>query len=513
METKDAASGSQEGGVDDTQSIDKSNLELLPADLFWMIADLLPLADVSVFSSVNHTFYRTLQPYLYKLGNAEFRNSHSVTDTHTWLEFAIGLGLDDLAVRLLDNGADPRMQCTCKGNVRSENAVFLATLFERMEIFNKIDITKSDIYGPYGEPEITLLQLALGNGNFAMAQEILERGHGVNDPINKNFTPLHYAAYIGEYEIVKLLLQLGADVHHVGFRFVSITPLGCALAANIRYPHHDREKIINLLLERGASVEGYPGPRHLNVAAAQGYIPGVELLIHHGAIVNGDRYENTTTPLHFAVSLGHLECVNALLEAGASVNAKTEQDNTPLHYSAGPCVEYYPQWWVHEGFLHYPRFEKTANCMETLLKAGAAVDVQNHNRETPLHRAARHGWVACVEALINAGAVLDPKDRDNMTPLHIAVAWSHIDCVRMLVERGASVGLLADGRKLIDLTTQTQEGVEIRVFLELLTPRAVDEVEGTEISSPYHELTNGSDEDTEDVVDLGANPSEEQPGS
>ncbi|GAB1191827.1 hypothetical protein APSETT444_001010 [Aspergillus pseudonomiae] len=421
--------------------------------------------------------------------------------------------LDDLVVRLLDNGADPHVHSTFKGNVRSETAAVEAIFKERMDILNKIEITKSDIYGPYGDRETTMLYMAISTGNPAIVHEIIERGHGVNDPINKSFTPLHYAAYIGEYGIVKLLLQLGADVHHMGIGCVSITPLGCALAANIRYPHRDREKIIKLLLERGANVEGDPGPRHLNVAAAQGYTPGVELLIHHGAIVNGDRYENTTTPLHFAVSLGHLECVNALLDAGASVNAKTEQDNTPLHYSAGPCVEYYPQWWVHEGFLHYPRFEKTANCMETLLKAGASVDGRNHNRETPLHRAARHGWVACVEALINAGAVLDPKDRDNMTPLHIAVAWSHIDCVRMLVEQGASVGLLADGRKLIDLTTQTQEGVEIRMFLELLTPRAVDEVEGTEISSPYHELTNGSDEDTEDVVDLGPNPSEEQPGS
>jgi ankyrin repeat protein len=57
------------------------------------------------------------------------------------------------------------------------------------------------------------------------------------------------------------------------------------------------------------------------LAAGEGHLEIVKLLLEHGADVNAKTaYE---TALHLAAEKGHLEIVKFLLEHGADVNAKT----------------------------------------------------------------------------------------------------------------------------------------------------------------------------------------------
>ena len=45
-----------------------------------------------------------------------------------------------------------------------------------------------------------------------------------------------------------------------------------------------------------------------------------------------DRWDNT--PLHIACSKGHLDCAVALIDAGAQIDNKNEDEQTPLHLAA-----------------------------------------------------------------------------------------------------------------------------------------------------------------------------------
>ena len=45
-----------------------------------------------------------------------------------------------------------------------------------------------------------------------------------------------------------------------------------------------------------------------------------------------DRYDNT--PLHIACSKGYLEVAEALLDAGAQIDNKNEDEQTPLHLAS-----------------------------------------------------------------------------------------------------------------------------------------------------------------------------------
>jgi ankyrin repeat protein len=60
-------------------------------------------------------------------------------------------------------------------------------------------------------------------------------------------TALHFAAFFGQPECVRVLLAHGADVHAVSPTFGSVTPLHSAAAA-------DSLEIVRLLVEHGADV-------------------------------------------------------------------------------------------------------------------------------------------------------------------------------------------------------------------------------------------------------------------
>jgi ankyrin repeat protein len=59
----------------------------------------------------------------------------------------------------------------------------------------------------------------------------------------------------------------------------------------------------------------------------------VELLIEKGASVNAVTTDNQT-PLQLAYQRGYLETVALLIEKGASVNAVTTDNQTPLHWAS-----------------------------------------------------------------------------------------------------------------------------------------------------------------------------------
>ena len=72
--------------------------------------------------------------------------------------------------------------------------------------------------------------------------------------------------------------------------------------------------------------------------------------------------EFNRSPLHFAVSIQHMEIIDVLLTAGADIEIRDSKDNTPLHYAAG-----------------YGR----TKALRRLLEAGADGSVRNESGKTP----------------------------------------------------------------------------------------------------------------------------------
>jgi ankyrin repeat protein len=129
---------------------------------------------------------------------------------------------------------------------------------------------------------------------------------------------------------------------------------------------------------------------------------------------NGDGW----TPLHLAGFFGSPELINALLDQGASVDARSgnAMTNTPLHAAvAGGKVEN----------------------VEALAKRGADVNAQQNGGWTALHGAAQSGNREMVEILIASGAEVKARAGNNQTPLDLALQKGHESVAALLEQLGA----------------------------------------------------------------------------
>lgn len=136
-------------------------------------------------------------------------------------------------------------------------------------------------------------------------------------------TPLIKAAANGHIEVVKLLLEQGADVnrHNEGGE----TPLHYAA-------RNGHVEVMEILLDHGADVtaKGTGCGTPLQWAARSGQIKAAELLLAHDADVN-QKGTDEHTALTDAVRNGHVDMVKFLLSRGAEVNTRASYGCTPLY--------------------------------------------------------------------------------------------------------------------------------------------------------------------------------------
>jgi ankyrin repeat protein len=167
---------------------------------------------------------------------------------------------------------------------------------------------------------------AADNGDLAGVQAELDKGADVNAKDNDGWTPLHIAASKNHREIVELLIAKGADVNATGESssvFIwqgGFTPLHYAAV-------NGHKEIVELLISEGADVNAKAdnGLTPRDWAIKRTHTKIADFLRTHGG---------KTSSIHFGVGDGDLAGVQALLDAGADVNAKDEDGLTPLHRAA-----------------------------------------------------------------------------------------------------------------------------------------------------------------------------------
>lgn len=150
-------------------------------------------------------------------------------------------------------------------------------------------------------------------------KKLLSAGADING--TQQHSPLIQAISKNNIELFKLLIDLGADIHHTTS---NDTPLLRAISSSFA-------EVIQILLDKGAEVNPEINAYHtpLSAAVSNGDISLVKALLARGAEVNPLHTQNT--PLTEAIHFNNAELINMFLELGAEVNpVNTQLSSTPL---------------------------------------------------------------------------------------------------------------------------------------------------------------------------------------
>ena len=163
-------------------------------------------------------------------------------------------------------------------------------------------------------------------------------------------------------------------------------------------------------------------------------------LAHGGDCAAASLRSRSLLHLAIQVSNGDTAIVEALIHAGASVDARDAYGDTPLTYAA---------------------LRASGGCCELLIAAGADVNAVSVRGDTPLHDAALGGSMACVALLLAAGGDVRVKNHIGWSPADGAEGQGHNGVAALLHDAELSAARW-DGVRRLALTLWCSPPVEAK---------------------------------------------------
>ena len=314
-------------------------------------------------------------------------------------------------------GGDGGMQMPPTGPLEAEQIGVLRAWIDQGAVFGDAAFEVAAPRKPV-DPKVRELIDAVRKRDIASVKAILKSApEHVNGRDGGGSTPLHHAAGFGTLEMMKLLIDGGAEVDAPNDR--NSTPLHWAVSDGAK---------VRQLLENGADINAKTERQRtpLSLAAAMVFdIAPLKLLLDKGANPNIASIDGQT-PLMYAARAGNLEAMELLLAKKAE----------PLAVAGSGAVA-----------LMAAAASRNAEAVKLLLEHGANVDAKTKRNETALSRAASRGAEDIVKLLLDEGAEVNIRDYQGHSPLLFAAMSESMSAptVRLLLDKGAKTGVSGHG--------------------------------------------------------------------
>jgi ankyrin repeat protein len=174
----------------------------------------------------------------------------------------------------------------------------------------------------------------------------------------------------------------------------------------LKATYHGKRDVVDALLASGVELNIFE-------AAATGQTKRVEALIKEAPALVSTYSPDGFTALSLAAFFGHAETVNALLAAGAPVNAASRETMKLTPLASALAVQ-------------------RNDIARTLIDHGADVNAKGDNDVTPLHTAAARGNLDSAKLLLEHGADINAVTKDGKAPIAYAQERNHPEMVEFL---------------------------------------------------------------------------------
>jgi uncharacterized protein len=255
---------------------------------------------------------------------------------------------------------------------------------------------------PTPDGGMTPLLFAVRDGNGPMMRLLLDLGADIDRRSGNNTSPLLIAVLNGQIGLATELLARGANANAADdyqraplFAAIEMRNVnrGTLIFGDGRDPLH----LIELLLEKGADPN-----RQTNTTPVHGWMQ------LDGSWVNFDGQ----TPFIRAALSGDIDVMRLLLAHGANANVSTKEGTTALMAAAGI------NWVSGQTYTRSPN--EYLEAVKLCLERGADVNATNSLKLAAIHGAANRGWVPIIQLLADHGARLDLEDVGGRTPMTFA---------------------------------------------------------------------------------------------
>ena len=372
----------------------------------------------------------------------------------TLLMTAARTGSPDVVEQLLARGAD----ANAKERQRGQTALMWAAAQQHPDVVEVLLAHDADVQA---RSNVWTQTVKIRSASSRPPEYITDIQQG-------GFTPLLFAARVGDLVSAKLLVAAGADVNDTA-------PYGTS--ATVVAAHSGHGEVAAFLLEHGADPNA-AGAGYTAVHAALLHRDAalVGALLGHGADPNAPVLSSThprrggrdvhlqpafvgATPFWLAARFGAPTIMRLLAEHGAdplfvhdlhwwagggagnTATERLEGDTTALMAAAGLG----DRLLVGAGVVPPAPGELEARTLDAVTVAaalGVDVNAANADGNTALHAVAARGYDTVIEFLVENGATLDVTNNEGQTPLAVATTGSRRLGVRNAGPRRSTAELL-----------------------------------------------------------------------
>jgi uncharacterized protein len=269
---------------------------------------------------------------------------------------------------------------------------------------------------------------------------LVKQGATLNPKNATDWSPLAEACRMGNYNLVKTLISLGASC--------SAQP-GQPAILNYAVLGGNPE-IAALLLKEGASLNAHSGGNNaLHIAAKKGNVAMAHFLISKGIALN-QPFEKRS-PLSVALESGQFEMAHLLISEGIRTDSIFYGGNMVpglfalLESGCEDCLgsvktskAKWTEWYQAKNLLLLAAEKNNIKALDNIISLNLPLNYPDSDGNTPLMIACKEGHADFVSGLLNAHCTVSQANKSNETALDIALRHKQYKIARLLVKQGAT---------------------------------------------------------------------------